>query len=173
MAENTRQVFKIHIDGTLDAVWHEITKQGEPQQCFFNMHMASPGNKLAVGSPIRMRNKSGKYTGAIGEVLEFDPPRRYAHTFKFTHLDDPECKVIYDLTESDSGGVDFQMTLDDLTPGTKTAKQMAQGASMIMNTLKNMVERGKPSFGTRMLYILFKVMEPLTPKKSLSSNWPF
>ena len=44
--------------------------------------------------------------------------------------------------------------------------------TMIINTLKAMVENGRPSFGTRMLYMLFRLLEPLSPKKSLTSNWP-
>ena len=174
MTEVNREIFTIHINGTIDAVWHEITKQGEPQQCFFNMQMHTPEKEPVPGSTLHMRSKSGKYTGAIGKILEFDPPRRFSHTFKFTHLDDPECIVTYELEEAAAaeGGVEFRMILDNLPEGTKTAKQMKQGGTMIINTLKAMVENGKPSFGTRMLYMLFRLLEPLSPKKSLTSNWP-
>lgn len=170
MSEN-KAVFNVHIRGTIDAVWHEITKTDSQQQCFFNMKMCTPG--LEVGAPIRMRNANEKYTGVVGEVLEFDPPNKYAHTFKFTQFDDPVCTVIYELKESDEGGVDFTLTIDNLPAGTKTAKQMTQGGTMIVNTLKAIVETGQPSFGTRMLFILFKLMTPLTPKACLSENWPF
>jgi hypothetical protein len=118
-----------------------------------------------------MRTASGKYTGAVGEILEFNPPNRYAHTFRFTQFDDPPCKVIYDLRKVQDG-VEFTMTLEDLPAGTKTAKQMKQGGTMIVNTLKRMVETGRPSFGIRLLYRLFKVLEPTTPKKCLTEKWP-
>ena len=118
-----------------------------------------------------MRTKSRKHTGAIGEVLDFDPPHRFAHTFKFTHLDDPECTVIYELTESD-GGVDFKMILENLPVGTKTAKQMKQGGTMILNTLKAMVEKGRPSFAIRSLYVLFGAMEFTSPKSTRTEHWP-
>jgi hypothetical protein len=49
---------------------------------------------------------------------------------------------------------------------------MIQGGTMICNTMKNVIETGRPSFGTRALYLLFKLMQPLTPKKSRSDNWP-
>ena len=113
MTETERALFKIHIRGTIDEVWRQIAKTDEPQECFFNMYMDTPDGELGVGKPIRMRSKSRKYTGAVGEVLEFDPPHRFAHTFKFTHLDDPDCTVIYELEESD-GGVDFKMILENL-----------------------------------------------------------
>lgn len=162
-------MFKIFIKGRIEDVWREITKTDSVQGCFFNMRLHTNG--LKPGGQIRMRTGSGKYTGAIGEILEFDPPRRYAHTFRFTNLNDPPCRVIYDLTPVE-GGVEFMMTLEDLPSGTKTAKQMTQGGTMIVNTLKAIVETGKPSFGTRMLYCMFKVMEPFTPKSMRTENWP-
>jgi uncharacterized protein YndB with AHSA1/START domain len=168
MAEKEKAVFKVFIKGTMEAVWREITKEGEPQGCFFNMQLHTSG--LKPGNKMQMRTASGKYTGAVGEVLEYDPPYRYAHTFRFTQYDDPPCKVIYELKKV-RDGVEFVMTLEDLPAGTKTAKQMKQGGAMIVNTLKRIVETGKPSMGIRMLYQLFKVMEPLTPKKCRSENW--
>jgi len=167
--EGDRAVFKTFIRGTKEAVWHEITKTDEPQQTFFNMWMDT--TTLAEGAPIRMRTKSRKYTGAVGTVLEWDPPRRFAHTFRFTHLDDPECIVRYEIDDAE-GGVEFRMILENLPEGTKTANQMSKGGTMIINTLKRMVERGRPSLGTRMLFILFRILEPTSPKSSRSENWP-
>ena len=169
MAETIRSVSRVFIRGTVEQVWREITRTDAVQKCMFDRRLHTPG--LAVGAPIRMRSADGKYTGVVGEVLEFDPPRRYAHTFKFTNFDDPPCKVIYDLKEV-AGGVEFTLTCADVPAGTKTAKRMVPGADMITKTLKAVVETGRPTFGTRMLYVLFKLLAPLTPKKCLSSNWP-
>ena len=70
-------------------------------------------------------------------------------------------------------GVEFTLRLEDLPPGTKTAKQMLQGSRLIVNTLKALVETGRPSFGVRLLYRLFGVLEPLlSPKKTRSEHWP-
>ena len=170
MADTERALFEIHIRGAIEDVWRQITKTDEPQECFFNMYMDTPGGDLGVGKPILMRTKSRKYTGAMGEVLDFDPPHRFAHTFRFTHLDDPECTVIYELRESD-GGVDFKMILENLPVGTKTAKQMMQGGTMILNTLKAMVERGRPSLTIRSLFVLFRAMEFTSPKSTRSEHW--
>ena len=163
-----KAVFRIHIEGSIEAVWREITKTDEAQGCFFNMRLHTPG--LAPGAPMRMRSKNGKYTGAIGEVLEFDPPHRYSHTFRFTQHDDPYCTVTYDLLEKGSG-VEFTLTVDDLPVGTKTAGQMKQGGNMIVKSLKAIVETGKPPFGIRCLYVLFRILEPMTPKRCLTRNW--
>ena len=162
-------VFRIFIRGPIELVWREITKTDQVQAAMFNMRLHTPG--FTPGSPIRLRSKSGKVTGIVGEVLEFDPPHRYAHTFKFTNLDDPPCKVIFDL-KTVTNGVEVTMTIADLLDGTKTAKQMRQGAGLIMKNLKSLVETGRLPIGTRVLYTLFAILEPMQPAKVRSENWP-
>ncbi len=169
MPEPERAVYKVFIKGTIEAVWREITKTDGVQPCMFNMRLHTPG--LKRGAPMQMRTKSGKYTGVVGEVLEFEPPHRYAHTFRFTSFDDPPCKVIYELKEV-AGGVEFTLFLEDMPKGTKTEKQMLQGGTMIVNTLKAVVETGRPSFVTRLLYKLFALLEITSPKKCRVENWP-
>jgi len=169
MAETERAVFTIFIRGTIQAVWNEITKTDELQKAMFNMRLETDG--LRPGGAVRMRTGNGKYTGVVGEVLEFDPPHRYAHTFKFTNYDDPPCKVIYTLKEVE-GGVEFSLIAEDIPSGTSTAKEMKRGGEMIVNTLKAIVETGRPPFGVRMLHVLFRMMEPFSPKKTQSIHWP-
>jgi len=170
MADQDKAVFKVIINGPINRVWQEITRTDIPQKCMFNMRIHTPGNALKLGAPMQARTKSGKYVGVIGKVLEFDPPRRYAHTFKFTRFDDPPCKVTYDLREVPQG-TEFTLTISDLTAGTKTAKQMIAGSKLIVNTLKRVVETGKPSFGVRALYVLFGILEPLNPKSTRVEHW--
>ncbi len=169
MAETVTSVAKVVIRGRIEDVWNEITKTNEVQKCMFNMRMHTPG--LKVGAPFQMRSADGRYVGVIGEVLEFDRPHRYVHTFKFTAHDDPPCTIIYELKEV-AEGVEFTLTSKDVPAGTKTAKQMVPGGEMIVKTLKAVVETGKPPFGIRCLYVLFKLLAFTTPKKCLSSNWP-
>ena len=169
MPEAKASVFRVLIQGSLEDVWREITRTDEPIRCFFNsrMHVTAlePGSKLAMRSP------DGKYTGVVGEILEMIPNQRFSHTFRFTNFDDPPCRVVYDLEERD-GGVQFTLTIEDLPTGTKTEKQMLQGGTMIVNTLKSVIETGRPGFGTRLLFVLFKLMQPITPKRCLSEHWP-
>jgi len=162
-------MFQVHIQGSVDAVWKEITRTDAPIACFFNSQMHV--NSLSPGSSYAMRTPDGKYTGVVGEILEVIPGKRFSHTFKFTNFDDPPCKVICDLEEAD-GGTLFTLTIEDLPAGTKTAKDMTRGGTLIVNTLKAVIETGRPRFGIRMLYVLFKLMAPFSPKRCLSSNWP-
>ena len=164
-----RAVFKVFIKGPIEAVWREITKTDAVQKCFFNMRLHTPG--LKPGAPFQMRTKDGKFVGVVGEVLEFDPPRRYVTTFKFTKFDDPPCKIIYDLKEV-AGGTEFMMTFDDLPAGTTTAKQMTSGGNFITSALKAIVETGRPPLGTRIIYVLIGALQFLTPKRCRTDQWP-
>jgi uncharacterized protein YndB with AHSA1/START domain len=170
MDEPGKLVSRVLIKGSIDDVWREITKTDEPQQALFNSKMHHLG--LAPGSPIRMRTPDNKYTGVVGEILEVDPPRRLSHTMRFTAYDDPWCKVTYELRETPDG-VEFTLTSEDIPPGTKTAKDMARGGPFIVNTLKAIVENGRPPLGTRLLYGALRWLGPvMTPKKCRSEGWP-
>ena len=118
-----------------------------------------------------MRTVSGKFTGVVGEILEVVPPTRFSHTFKFTNMDDPPCVVTYELRDV-SGQTEFTLIISDVLQGSKTQKQMTQGGTLIVNTLKSVMETGRPSFGTRMLFVLFKLLEPISPAKCRSERWP-
>ena len=169
MAETTRAVFRVVINGSLDAVWRELTKQDEAQAAVFNCWLHAQA--LAPGKKLQMRTGSGKYVMVVGEITDFTPPTRFAHTFRFTQYDDPECEVIYELKQL-ADGVECTLTVDRIPAGSKTAKDMQGGGTMIVNTLKSVVETGRPSLGTRLMYLAFKYMEFVLPKKAAVKNWP-
>jgi uncharacterized protein YndB with AHSA1/START domain len=169
MGDPERTIFKVFIRGSIEAVWRELTKTHEPQGAFFNCQLHTTG--LKPGAPMRMRSKNGKYTAVVGEVLEFDPPHRYSHTLRFTQFDDPPCKVTHELKEVE-GGVEYVLIVENVPKGTRTEKELRRGGSMITNSLKAIVETGRPSFGIRLLYQLFPLFELFTPKRCRSENWP-
>ncbi len=162
-------VYSIEINAPIQTVWREITKTDEPQAAMFNAQMFAP--TLAPGAPIRMRTKSGKYTSVVGDVIEFDPPRRLSHSFRFTAYDDPECTVVYDLEELSPTATRFTLTVENAAPGTKTTKNMARGGNFICKTLKAACEKGRPPLTTRLIYLVFRVLEPTSPKKCRTENW--
>lgn len=164
-----RQIFRVVIEAPIQKVWDALTKKDEVLPFFFNsvLHTTS----LAPGAPVRMRSPNGKYTGVVGDVLEFDPPRKYSHTFKFTNLNDPLCVVIYELKEIE-GGTEFTLTIENAPQGSKTKKHMVGGGPLIVNTLKYWVETGKPSFTSRMIGVVNMLTAPWTPKLCRSENWP-
>ena len=58
MTATTKAVFRVVIDGSIDAVWRELTKQGEAQAAVFNAWLHAQA--LAPGQKIQMRTASGK-----------------------------------------------------------------------------------------------------------------
>ena len=170
-ATDGKAVFRVVIGGSQDAIFKELTKTDSPQGAVFNsmMTLASPG--LVAGKKMQMRTVSGKRTMVVGEVVEYDPPRRFAHLHRFTSYDDPVCKVVYDLNPVD-GGVEVTLTVENIPAGTKTANEMQRGGMFILNNLKAIVETGRAPFGTRLMYWMFGAMEFVLPKRTKSENWP-
>ena len=169
MSETERAVFQVCIRGTIERVWEELTRTEGLQRAMFNSRMHV--DRLAPGGQIRMRTPSGRFTSVAGRILEVTRPRRFSHTFRFTTYDDPSCTVTYELEEVE-GGVELRLIVDGMPKGTKTAKSMLRGGAFITSTLKSIVERGKPSAATRFLFVLFGMLEPFSPKRSRSSEWP-
>ena len=173
MAEGQKAVFRIVINGTMEQVFRELTKTGEPQGAVFNsmLTLGGAGTGLVRGRKMQMRTPSGRYAIVRGEVVDFDPPRRFAHTHQFTQHGDPFCTVVYDLKKVDAG-VEVTLTVENIPAGTKSAKEMIKGGDFILKNLKAIVETGRPPLGTRVMYAMFGALEFVLPAKSKSENWP-
>ena len=167
-----KSIYRVFINASIDKVWAELINTDSPRKFFFNGQCDTPG--LAVGAPMAMRTPDGQYTSVIGQVTEFDPPYRYAHTFKFTHLDDAIGKVTYELVEK-SGGTEFTLISEnpDTAEVSKTEKSMQSGAKFICENLKALVENGKPTFGGRMILGIIALTQGLSPKSACSEHWSF
>lgn len=169
MSGAKRTVSKVVIKAPIQKVWAALTQEGVVLPFFFGSVMHTTG--LKPGAPLRMRTPDGKYTGVVGDIIACEPPHRFAHTFKFTHLDDPPCRIIYELREVE-GGTELQLISEDVPVGTKTEKSMAQGDPFILGTLKAMLETGRPAFGTRVLLRIIGLMGFMSPARSRSERWP-
>lgn len=169
MVEPSKAIFRIVINGSIDAIFRELTKTDSPQGAVFNSMLTTPG--LVAGKRMQMRTVSGRHTVVDGQVVEYDPPRRFAHTHRFTQHDDAVCTVIYDLKPV-TGGVEVTLTVMDVPVGTKTANEMHKGGMFILNNLKSIVETGRPPFRTRLMYVMFDKMEFVLPARTRTENWP-
>lgn len=166
-----KAIYKVTINAPIETVWAELVKIDEVLPFFFGSVCKTTG-ELLLGSPMAMETPNGKYRSVVGKVLEFSPPHRYSHSFKFTGYDDPPCTVTYELKETPDG-VEFSLITTNVPIGTKTEKGMAQGGKFIVETFKSVVETGRPSFGGRMMLRVMGLFQPLTPNDSKSENWSF
>jgi hypothetical protein len=171
VADPKKAGFRIVINGTMEAVFRELTKTGEPQGAVFNavLTLGEPG--LVRGRKMQMRTGSGRHAIVAGEVVEHTPPSRFAHTHRFTQHDDPSCTVVYDLRKVE-GGVEVTLTVENIPAGTKTETEMMRGGDFMLKTLKAIVETGRPPLGTRLMYAMFGALEFVLPAKTKSGNWP-
>ena len=169
MAEKGKAVYRIVINGPQEAIFRELTDTSRPLPAIFNARMHASAMK--PGGRMQMRTGSGGHVIVDGEILECDPPHRFAHTHRFTMMDDPVCKVTYELKPV-TGGIEVTLTIDDLPLGTKTAKSMEPGGTDILRNLKKIVEQGQVSLGTRIKYALMDAMEFMLPGKTKSEHWP-
>lgn len=168
MAEN-RQVFRVVIAGSQEAIFRELTATDRPLGAIFNSRMHT--TRLNPGGRMQMRTPSGAHVMVEGDILEYSPPHRFVHTHKFTNHDDPVCRVTYELKPV-AGGIEVTLTVDDVPVGTKTAKEMGKGGSFILDNLKSIVETGKPPFATRIMYAMFGALEFVLPSRTKSEHWP-
>lgn len=169
-SKTTRAVYRVVINAPIETVWDTLVKTDEVLPFFFGA-VCDTEDGLKVGAPMRMISKNRRYAAVIGEVLEFSPPHRYAHTMKFTQYEDAPCTVIYDLKETPDG-VEFSLITENVPVGSKTDKAMSSGGKYIVNTLKQVAERGRPSLLTRMMLGMMGLMAPFTPKACRIENWP-
>lgn len=165
-----RQFYRVTINAPIHKVWAELTRTDSVLPFFFNSVCKSPG--MEKGAPIRMVSKNGKYAAVVGDILEFDPPHRYAHTFKFTTLDDPPCVVRYELEEA-GDATEFTLITEGVPAATKSEKYMEQGGHFITANFKAFVETGKATFGGRFALFMMGLSAPFTPSSAKAENWPF
>lgn len=170
---NERAIFSIHINGTKDAVWRELTRTDAAQPAFYDtvLHL----QELTPGSSYQMRDSSDRYVNSLGEILECDPPNRLSQTVRFTRWDEPPVILTYDIDDAPEGGVQLTLTVEKLLDN-KTGKGLngGGGGDWICATIKELVENGRPRFSTRVMYGVSRLLNPLmNPKRTRVEHWPF
>ena len=157
-----QHVFEVRIKGSIQAVWEEITKRGAVQRFCFDTVLESD---LKPGSPYRFKSPNGKYTFTQGKILEVDPPRRFVHTYQFSHLQDPPTRVTWELEQV---GDEVKVTLlhDQFDTETQTYKMVKGGWASILKNLKAVIETGDIPLGMKMQYFIWRLFMPFMMKAS-------
>lgn len=160
---------KTFIKAPIETVWSTLVATDEPLPFFFGAICDT--KERAVGAKLRMVHPNGKVVMVVGEVLAFEPPHRYAHTFQMTNIDEPPCTVTYALSEKD-GGTEFDLIIENAVVGSKLLKEMKGAQGFISGNLKAICETGKPAFSGRIVGLLSPLFGMLAKKSQHIENWP-
>ena len=158
------------IKAPIETVWATLVATDKALPFFFGSICETKGG-LKAGASYRMVHPNKKVAMVVGEVLEFDPPHTYSHTFQMTNIDEPPCKVSYELVEKD-GGTEFCLTIENAIEGGKLFKEMAGAQGFIGSNLKALCETGKPAFTGRMVGVLSPIFGMMAKKQQRIENWP-
>lgn len=158
------------IKAPIETVWSTLVATDKALPFFFGS-ICQTTDGLHAGAKYRMVHPNKKLAMVVGEVIAFDPPHLYSHTFQMTNIDEPPCKVTYALVGKD-GGTEFSLTIENAIEGGKLFKEMASAQGFIGSNLKALCETGRPAFTGRMVGLLSPVFGLLGKKCQHISHWP-
>ncbi|MEO0327284.1 MAG: SRPBCC domain-containing protein [Pseudomonadota bacterium] len=170
MTSETTNINRVFINAPKDTVWSALVKTDEALPFFFGS-ICQTKDGMRAGVNYRMVSANRKFAMVVGEVLRFEPPNVYSHTFKMTNIDEPPVTVTYTLTDKD-GGTEFELRIDGLVPGSKLAKEMVSSQGFISSNLKSLCETGKPAFTGKMVGLLGPIFTLFSKKSQSIEKWP-
>jgi uncharacterized protein YndB with AHSA1/START domain len=167
------RTFEIEIRARIETVWAEITRKGAPHQAMFgtylNVELDGGASELAPGAVMMYRDKSGKYTFVMGEVLEVSQPARLVHTFRFSMQQDEPTLVVWELKES--GGVTrVRVTHSRFEGETKTYKSVSTSWVSILGLYKSVIETGRAPMSSRFKNGMMMAMCFMLPAAARTEN---
>jgi uncharacterized protein YndB with AHSA1/START domain len=155
-----RVVTSIDIGVPIEEAWREITKTGVLQRACFDTVLVG---ELKPGTPYRYETRDRSRALIRGTILEVDPPRRLALTFKFIGGKEPEARVAYEL-EPIPGGVRVTIVHEELDTSTRHGRSVAGGWRTFLVNLRAVLETGQPPLMARIQFFIFRLILPFLPK---------
>ncbi len=165
-----KTIHQTFIDAPVETVWSILVATDKPLPFFFGS-ICDTQDGLKTGARMRMLHPNRKIAMIVGEVLAFEPPHLYSHTFKMTNLEDDPCQVTYQLTEK-NGGTEFSLIIENAIEGSKLHKEMLGAQGFIAKNLKTLAETGKPAFSGTMVGIMAPMMALMAKKQQRIEHWP-
>jgi uncharacterized protein YndB with AHSA1/START domain len=156
----TTQVYRVYIKATPEAIWDAITKPEWTERYGYG---GLPEYDLRAGAPYKVRPSAAMaaYEGVPdviidGEVLEADPPRKLALTWRM--LMDPGMeaegftRLTYEIQEVEGAGCKLTVvhelegapTLAAMVNGEAEAQGAGGGWAWVLSDLKSLLETGAP-----------------------------
>jgi uncharacterized protein YndB with AHSA1/START domain len=133
-------VYVTYIETTPEKLWEALTKSEFSKRYWFNTELKTDWK---VGSPFALVMDGT--TTDVGEVLEFDRPRRLSYTFHHVLSEaarkERPTKVVFVL-EPHGKLVKLTLTHEDFEAGSKLLDGISKGWPAILAGLKTMLETG-------------------------------
>ncbi len=143
--ESATQVYQLYIRSSAEEVWTAVTHPALIARYHFGAQQ-DPSDHT-VGSRIKSWSPDRTRLWTDNEVLEFDPPRRFVHTWRSLYdpelAAEPESRVAWEVEPVPGGYARLTLTHDRLDASPKTAAGV-RGWSYILSNLKTLLETGEP-----------------------------
>jgi uncharacterized protein YndB with AHSA1/START domain len=133
-------VYTTYIASTPEKVFEALTDANMSERYW---HGNSVISDWKVGSPFTLR-LAHHHNDVTGKVLEFDPPRRLAYSFRAHDGADggKASRVTFEL-ERQRDQVRVTMVHDGFEPGSPVLEKVSLGWPLILSSLKSYIECGK------------------------------
>ncbi|HEY2212791.1 MAG TPA: SRPBCC family protein [Bradyrhizobium sp.] len=133
-------VYVTYIETTPEKLWEALTSSEFSKHYWFGTEVRSDWK---VGAPFALVMNGT--TTDVGEVLEFDRPRRLSYTFRHVLSEaarkERPTRVVFNL-ESHGKLVKLTLTHEDFETGSVILDGISKGWPAILSSLKSMLESG-------------------------------
>jgi uncharacterized protein YndB with AHSA1/START domain len=141
MSDKPKFVYVIYIAATPDKVWQALTDPDRTETYWFGYRVTMNGK---AGAPFIARSPGGEDFDK-GVILESDPPRRLACTWRPQHDNDKHerpSRVTFELAPL-RGQVRLTIVHDDFDEGSKAFGSISKGWPAVLSSLKSLLETGR------------------------------
>jgi uncharacterized protein YndB with AHSA1/START domain len=141
MSDKPKFVYVIYIASTPDKVWQALTDPDQTEKYWFGFRVTMNGK---AGAAFIARSPGGEDFDK-GVILESDPPRRLAGTWRPQHDNDRHerpSRVTFDLAPF-KGQVRLTIVHDDFDEGSKALESISKGWPAVLSSLKSFLETGR------------------------------
>jgi uncharacterized protein YndB with AHSA1/START domain len=138
------QVYQLYIRASADQVWKAITDPVYIAR--FHFGAQTDPSDFAIGSRIKSWSPDRTTLWTDNQVLEYDPPRRLAHTWRSLYdpeaAPEPESRVSWEVEPMPGGFARLTVIHDRLENSPITADHV-RGWSYVVSNLKTLLETGE------------------------------
>ena len=135
-------VYVIYIASTPEKVFAALTDEKMSEQYWAGSNGVVSDWKIGASFALKLKHEDKDVTG---KVLEFDPPRRLAYSFRAPHAGmeaEPPSRVTFEL-EPQKDQVKLTIVHDKFEPGSKAFESVSRGWPLVLSSLKSYLETGK------------------------------